>query len=169
MMDNEELSRVAKERAVGLGLCEEWTMCWGNPDRQGLLDKYLHGIDFCIKHDYPGAGFLKENFGLDLLHRNQIFVDENVHLRNLQGMVVLNGGCSGVLLFDGLSVCDLYVLNDSDVTVDCGHLSKVFINVYGHGKVDVTQRDAASVYVYLHGDDCRVSAKGDVLTRISGK
>lgn len=55
-----ELSNTLKNRAILLGLCTEWTEGWGNPDKQGLIDKYLHGIDFCIKHDYPTVDFIEK-------------------------------------------------------------------------------------------------------------
>lgn len=165
-MKEEELSMTLKGQAVSLGLCKEWTEGWGNPDPQQLIDKYLHGIDFCIKHDYPGNEFIKRNFDKELLHKNGIFVDEEVHLRNVKGRCVLNGRCKGMLLFDGLSVCDLYVRHGSEVVIDCSRLSKVFINVYDQAKVKVKQVDAASVYVYKHGEQCAVDIEGDVMIRM---
>ena len=168
-MKDEELSRTLKAQAVGLGLCEEWTDGWGNPDPQGLIDKYLHGIDFCIKHGYPDKEFIKRNFDRELLHMNGIFVDEEVHLRNSKGMVVLNGNCRGMMMFDGMAACDVYVIGDGKITVDCSRLSKVFVNVYGNAKVRVVQEDAASVYVYMHGNGCQADTKGDVMVRKSDK
>lgn len=168
-MKNEELSKTLKAQAVGLGLCEEWTRGWGNPDPQGLIDKYLHGIDFCIKHGYPGDEFIKRNFDKELLHRNHIHVDEEVHLRNPKGTVVLLGKCRGMLLFDGWTVCRVYVLGESDVTIDCGHLSKVFVDLHGCAKSHILQDEAASVYVYKHGDACVAETKGDVCVRNSEK
>lgn len=50
-MNEKDLSRTLLTQAVSLGLCTQWTEQWGEPDQQGLIDKYLHGIDFCIKKD----------------------------------------------------------------------------------------------------------------------
>lgn len=80
---------------------------------------------------------------------------------------VLNGSCKGTLLFDGFSICDLYVRHDSEVTIDCSQYCKIFINVYDRAKVNVIQRGIASVYVYIHGEDCVVETEGDVLQRKS--
>lgn len=166
-MNDKDLSRTLLNQAVSLGLCTEWTEQWGSPDQQALIDKYLHGIDFCIDKGYPTNTFIKENFDRDILHKNNIFVDEDVQKRNMSHTAVLNGSCKGTLLFDGFSICDLYVRHDSEVTIDCSQYCKIFINVYDRAKVNVIQRGIASVYVYIHGEDCVVETEGDVLQRKS--
>lgn len=166
MTDN-ELNKMLKAQAIGLGLCEEWTEGWGNPGQQELIGKFLHGIDFCIGHDWPSASFIENHFDKGILHKNQIFTNEEVQLKDLHGEVVFNGNCKGMVLAGGVTVCDLYVRHDCELTVDCKGMSKVFINVYDRAQVKVLQRDAASVYVYLHGDGCQMEGKGDVMTRKS--
>ena len=94
-------------------------------------------------------------------------MDEDVQKRNMSQISVLNGNCKGTLLFDGFSVCDIYVRHDSEVTIDCSQYCKVFINVYDRAKVNVIQKDIASVYVYIHGEDCIVGTDGDVMQRKS--
>jgi hypothetical protein len=169
MFKRNNLSNELKTQAIGLGLCEQWTKAWGNPNKQELINKFLHGIDFCLKHDYPTNEFIKKNFEKEILHRNNIFVDEDVQKRNARQIVVLQGKCTGTLLYDGMTSADVYVRHDSEVTIDCNRLSKVFISVYDRAKVNVIQRDGASVYVYLHGGDCEVKAEGDVMTRRSAE
>lgn len=159
------LSETLKDKAIRLGLCDEWTSQWGMPDKQGLIDKYIHGIDFCIKHDYPSIEFIKRNFEKDLLHENNIFVDEDVQSRNLKCVAVLNGGCTGTLLFDGYSTCTVYARHNSNVTIDCSYMSKVFIHVYDRAKVKALQSQCASVYILTHGDECEVNTKGDISVR----
>nr|DAV72141.1 MAG TPA: hypothetical protein [Caudoviricetes sp.] len=166
-MNEKDLSRTLLNQAITLGLCQPWQQSWGTPDQQGLIDKWLHGIDFAIKHNYPTNTFIKENFDKDILHKNGIFVDEDVQKRNIPQIAVLNGNCKGTLLFDGFSVCDVYVRHDSEVTIDCSQYCKVFINVYDRAKVNVIQKDIASVYVYIHGEDCVVETDGDVMQRKS--
>lgn len=167
-MNTEELSKMLKGQAVSLGLCKEWTEGWGMPGQQELIDKFLHGIDFCIKHDWPNVDFIKRNFDTNILHENNIFADENVHLRNENGIIVLNGKCTGMVMEGGFSVCDIYVRHDSDVIIDCNGLSKVFVNIYNKSHVKVIQSDAASAYVYLHGDECVAETNGDVMIRKTG-
>ena len=164
-MNDNELSKALKGQAVSLGLCEQWTQGWGESSRQELIDKYLHGIDFCIDKKYPTHVFIKEHFDKGILHKNNIFIDEDVQARNMSHISVLNGNCTGILLFDGFASCDVYVRHDSDVTIDCSRFSKVFINAYDRARVKVVQKDMASVYVYIHGEGCTVEAEGDVLQR----
>ena len=70
---------------------------------------------------------------------------------------------NGNIEFDG----HVYIRHDSEVTIDCSRLSKIFISVYDNAKVNVTQRDGASVYVYLHGENCSVESDGEVMIRRS--
>ena len=66
-----KLSEELKSQAIGLGLCEQWTNSWGNPSEQELINKFLHGIDFCIKHDYPTNEYIKKNFDKDGNRKNK--------------------------------------------------------------------------------------------------
>lgn len=68
-MNEKDLSRTLLNQAITLGLCQPWQQSWGTPDQQGLIDKWLHGIDFAIKHNYPTNTFIKENFDKDILHK----------------------------------------------------------------------------------------------------
>lgn len=168
-MNREELSNTLKNKAINLGLCKEWTEGWGDPDRQELIDKFLHGIDFCVDNRFPTPEFIKQNFDKELLHDNNIFVDESLHLRNLHGIAVLKGNCKGMLMFDGLAVCDLYVCDGCDVIISCSGMSKVFVNLYDNAKVTVMQKDIAGAYIYYHSEDCHYETNGDVLVRKSLK
>ena len=58
-MNEKDLSRTLLNQAITLGLCQPWQQAWGTPDQQGLIDKWLHGIDFAIKHNYPTNTFIK--------------------------------------------------------------------------------------------------------------
>lgn len=160
-------SDVLKSQAIGLGLCQQWTDGWGKCNEQELINRFLHGIDFCIKHDWPSNEYIKKNFDRETLHRNNIYVDEDVQRRNPRQIVVIQGRSTGTVLYDGYTVADVYVRHDSEVTIDCSRMSKVFISVYDRAKVNVIQKDGASVYVYLHGEGCSVNADGDVMMRKS--
>lgn len=168
-MNESELSKTLLNKAKVCGLCEEWTNAWGKPDKQGLINKWMQGIDFAIKNNYPSLDFIKQNFEKELLHKNNIYVDEDVHCRSIKHKSVLCGKCNGLMMFDGFDCCNIFVRHDSFVTIDCRQMSKVFISVYDNAKVKVLQYDTASVYVYLHGDSCTAECKGDVNLRKSSK
>ena len=167
-MKEKQLNERLKRDARINGLCDQWYNSWGtNNNMQQLIDKYLRGLDFVCKRDFPSLSFIKENFSTEILHSNNIFIDEDIQLKNPKNICVLNGQCTGSILFDGYSICDVYVRHNCDITIDCSKFSKVFINVYGKSKVRVCQKDIASVYIYIHGECSTIETDGNVLIRKS--
>ena len=160
-----DISSYLKKKAIDMGLCKEWSDNWGNPDKQELIDKYLKGIDFCIKHDYPNLSFIKKNFDHDLLYKNHVYIDEDVYEKDISHIAVFNGQCRGFLSFKGVSACDLYIRHKSEIRIDCTGFSKIFINLYDNAKINIRQKDLSSVYVYRHGKKNVLNSEGNVITR----
>ena len=157
-----------KKQAHQLGACKKGLDNLEKLNHQELINRFVHFIDFIIeKHDFPSNEFIKKNFDKALLAHNNIYVDAEFERRNARQVVVVQGESKGVLLYDGMTCADVYVRHNSEVTIDCSRLSKVFISVYDNAKVNVTQRDGASVYVYLHGDSCSYETDGEVMIRRS--
>jgi hypothetical protein len=167
MFSRNKLSSDLKKQAISLGLCEQWQNTWGNPNEQELINKFLHGINFCLAHNYPSNEFIKKNFDEEVLHRNNIYVDCDIQRRNPRQIVVVQGKSTGLIMYDGYNTADVYVRHDSDIVVDCTRMSKIFISVYDNAKVKVIQKDGATVYVYTHGDKCQVEVEGEVMIRKS--
>lgn len=161
------LGKQLKSQAEGLGACEKGLNGLERLNEQELINRYVHFIDFCIKVDFPSNECIKENFDKSLLEHNNIYVDAEFERRNARQVVVVQGKSVGNLMYDGYTCSDVYIRHDSEVTIDCSRLSKVFISVYDRAKVHITQRDGASVYVYLHGDNCSVESEGEVMVRRS--
>lgn len=159
-MDN-TISEQLKSKAVNLGLCEEWTNNWGTPDEDELAEKYIRGIDFAIKHDFPSASFMKKHFN-GVIQRHGIYVDENINLNN-PNMTITNGTCNGIIQFDKFATGRLYIRHDSDITVKVSGLSKIFISTYDNCKLNIDCTDEAIVYVYKHGGN--ITYSGNVLIR----
>ena len=168
MFGKKNIGKLLKSQAEELGACQQGLENLDKLNEQELVNRYVHFIDFAIAKDYPSNDFIKKNFDADLLHRNNIYVDEFVERRNARTVVVVQGKCSGSLFYDGWTASDIYVRHDSDITIDCSRFSKVFISVYDNAKVRVIQHDAASVYVYRHSDNCEIITEGDVMQRRSG-
>ena len=57
-----KLQEELKQMAIVHGLCAQWQREWGNPDLAGLCDKYIRGLDFCIKHDFPSIEYMEKHF-----------------------------------------------------------------------------------------------------------
>ena len=165
MFGKQSLGKKLKLQAESLGACEEGLSGLEKLNEHELINRYLHFIEFAIDKDWPSNEFIKKNFDKALLEHNNIYVDSEIERRNARQIVVVQGKSHGVLLYDGFTTADVYVRHDSEVTIDCSRLSKVFISVYDNAKVHVIQRDGASVYVYKHSENCEIKAEGDVMQR----
>lgn len=161
------VGKLLKSQAEALGACEKGLSGLEKLGEHELINRYIHFIDFAIDVNWPSNEFIKENFDKSLLEHNNIYVDAEFERRNARQVVVIQGESKGVLLFDGMTTSDVYIRHDSEVAIDCSRLSKIFISVYDNAKIHVTQRDGASVYVYLHGENCSVESDGDVMIRRS--
>lgn len=162
---NEEIMSGAK----ACGICEEWYDMMKDADKDGLLDMYKRGIDFVIKHSFPENSYLLSHSTDEIRHKHLIFIDETVPEGGENGTYVFNGTCRGQISFDRYSASTLHIRDNSQVVISAKGLSKVFINVYDHSRVEIIQEDAAKVFVYFHGETCHISSHeesyGNVLIR----
>lgn len=143
-----KLSDKLKQEAIGRGLCLQWQSEWkDDTSREGLIEKFLTGIDFCIANDWPDKELAKKRFG-DIIHEHGIYVDEEVHLEQVNGMVVLLGHCTGSISSDWFSVSDIYILHDSEVTVTASDEAKVYVNKDDAATVTCEKRDRAEIKEY---------------------
>jgi len=157
-MNNLALNRTLREQARNLGLCDQWYKDWGMLEsRQQLIEKYIRGIDFCIKHDYPSLDFARENFPLHLRLSNGIFIDDNVDASNLK-IAVLLGKSEGDLRYDGLRSCNVYVRHNSKVNIEAKDGAKVFVETYEDCQVETHTDSISKIFVYRHGGTCTGNA-----------
>ena len=158
-----EKQEFLKQQAVGLGLCTQWQDEWGQPSDIELIQKYIRGIDFCIKHNFPSNEYIKRNVDVELLHLNGIFVDETINIsrNNPQKILILNGMCVGSIDVDGFSIRTIYIRGDSCINITAKGFSRTFIRVYDNARVNVIANGGAKAFVYRHGGN--ISGSGYVL------
>lgn len=153
-MENKELNKVLKKRAVELGLCKKWQREWdGEETRQELIEKFLMGMDFCLKNRYPRKEFIVANFPEEMLRRNGVFVDEDfgsdgIATYGTLHAVVLLGRCRGRLRIDGYGAWTVYVADESDVEVSATGGALVFVELWHDGKVTAEGDEESRVRVY---------------------
>lgn len=156
------VSEELKDKAISLGLCDEWTDAWGNPTKEELVDKYLSGLDFCVLNGYPSNEFIKTHFG-EVAEKKGVFVDKkNIDLHNPK-IVVLNGDCSGDIKLDEFSVSEIHVRHSSSVNIIIEEYAMAFIRVYDNAEVTVSNNGYKRSFIYKYGGETHVS--GDVLVR----
>lgn len=144
------LSETLKQQARSLGLCDEWFGEWAdNCNQQELIDKYVRGIDFAIKNQYPSNDFIKNNFDHELLNKNLIFIDEFINEENApSGIYIINGECSGAICLSPWAVATIYVRHTSSVNIVASDFAKVFVRLYDNAEVETSTNDGAVVKVY---------------------
>ncbi len=163
MMKDKELSEKMKAEAINLGLCRQWTEEWEDGStKDEMVEKFVRGIDFCIRHDWPSPELMQREFG-DVMHAHGVYANEPVSAKNLP-TVVLNGDCRCEALYDGCSTGDIYVRHTSILNLKVEFLAKAFVEMYGNSRVAIDAEPGTKVFVYRYGGEI-VSANGDITIR----
>lgn len=158
---SEELKELARNQKISQ-LCDEWYDGWGNPTKEGLVDKYINGQDFCIENDFPTNEYIKEHFG-EIAERKGVFTDnKHVDLHN-PPIVILNGDSEATILINEFHTCDIYVKHNSKANIMIDEYAKAFIRVFGNAEVTVSSNGYSKSFVYQYGGS--VSKSGNVVVR----
>nr|DAL37976.1 MAG TPA_asm: hypothetical protein [Caudoviricetes sp.] len=158
-----KLSLRMKSEAVDLGLCQKWTEEWADgTSKDGMVDKFVRGIDFCIEHNWPSPKVMKRDFG-DVIHNHGVYVDENVDAHN-PPIVILNGECVANVTYTGTATGEVYVRHQSEARIRVEGLTRCFVNLYDEGSVSIDCDDGCKVFVYQYGG-CVRKVAGDVTIR----
>lgn len=145
----QDLSKRMKKEAISLGLCEKWQNEWiDNTSKDEMAEKFVKGIDFCIKHDWPSAKFIKKNFG-DVIHRHGVYVDENFITDS--PTTILWGDCDGEIIVGRNETKTAYVKHNSKLRLHAGANSIVFISIYDNAELNITCDKTSKVFVYRYG------------------
>lgn len=144
------LSARMRKEAVGLGLCGKWQEKWTkDTDVDGMLDMFVDGQDFCIKHDWPSVDVLKK-YGGGRLRAHGVYADEEFEARNVRTVIAV-GGCKGMVTADDRQVTTVYARHGSKVRIEAKGEARVFVMLYDEAGVEVESKDNARVFVYRHG------------------
>lgn len=157
-------SEKLKLQAIKLGLCDEWQRKWSkNHSDQELIDKYIRGLNFCLKHDFPKVQDIKKNFDKKLLHANGIWCDEVV--RKISSKMIINGNCFGRLNFKDFDTATIYLRHASKLTVNVKDYARVNVFCRDHCDLTIDNRGFNQCFVYRYGNRVKIHAFGDVIIR----
>ena len=160
-MDNKELSTTLKKDAVLAGLCQQWTDEWADDStRDDLLDKYIRGIDFCLKHNYPAPDFIKQHFDADYLCEKGVYVDlvDNIQLKPVN--IILG---NSIIKAEVSSNCNqIYACHNSELYLDVCYKTKIWVTVMDYAKVHINCRKGSKVYLHKYSSSCFIEYVGDV-------
>lgn len=144
----ENLREILKTQAESLKACKKGLRDLPSTP-QGLIERWKQNLDFALANDFPSLDFIKANFDAQLLHDNQIYVDEHLNLSDApNGVYVLNGECSGTIHFREWAAATVYVRHNSKINIIAEDFAKVFVRVYDEADARVCEIDYAVVRVY---------------------
>lgn len=159
------ISEDLKQQAVKLGLCEEWTNGWGNPNLDNLVEMYISGIDYAIKNNYPSNEYIKKYFG-KVAEDHGVFTDSNINVTN-PDIAILNGNTKGKITLSGFVSRDIYVRHDSDIEIEIKDNARAFIRIFDNARVTVDNQSENKVFVYKYIDRFKgkIYTSGNVVVR----
>lgn len=165
-MTDKELSDKLKLKAISLGLCKEWTNGWGNPDKYELCEKYIRGIDFCLLNRYPSNEIIKKEFA-GVREKFNIFVDDtNLFISNPKWSI-FNGSCDCVVTFNDFGIGEMYVKDNSHVSLVALDNSIVHVSLIDDAKLDIVSSKYTKVFVYTNTPKniSKVDVKGKLMIK----
>lgn len=134
-MTDRELSISLREIGRAKGMCDKFFDEWKDDDDiDTIIDRFVPGMDFCIKEDYPTLDFICKHFRKEDLHRHNIYVDEELSLDGDNGYYCFLGSCRATLSVDGFKAVTVYVRHNSEVNVTASNGAKVFVRYYDNSK-----------------------------------
>lgn len=155
-----------RSKAIMFGLCQEWQDGWSyNLTKQELINKYKKGARFVCQHNFPSIDYIEENFDKSLLHENGLFVNEHICLENKNGFIATHGKCTGSIKFNKMIAAAIYLRHDSDITIEVGGVSTIFVEMYDNAKVKIIQSGMGKVYVRKNSENITVDSIGTILLR----
>lgn len=159
-MDNKEINKKLRDRAIALGLCKEWQGQWNEEwTEDKMIAKYKEGIDFCLANDYPSNDFIKANFSKDALRWGGVLIDERYSVNNRR-TVVIKGNSEIKARYNGSRIGNVYVTDNSTLALTARDNSHVIVHVLGEAAVTAEQCDSARLLVIRHSATCSIVATG---------
>ncbi|MCM1353772.1 MAG: hypothetical protein NC038_04065 [Paludibacter sp.] len=141
-----EIQEELKQQAVSLGLCKQWQDEWVSPDLRELCSKYIRGLDFCIKHDYPSLAYLEEHFR-GKTEPFGIYISEYADVSG-QRNVIANGDCR--LYVNATCGCAITIRHNSEVHIVVPDDVLVYVSLYDNGRLFVEQKGLCSRVCVSH-------------------
>lgn len=175
-MTDTELSIKLRTDARKLGLCDKWFGEWkDDTSRKELIEKFIHGLDFCIERRWPAKQFILHHFDQQLLRDNGILVDDirSYPVRNQESRrliyltdYVLIGESSTVIRYSFRPhMCNVWARDTSKVKVDVKYGAFILIHLFDKAQADVVTDLVSKVTVIRHSSDTTVTKQGCVTVK----
>lgn len=163
-MGDKNLSECLKSEAVRLGLCDQWKAEWeDNSEPQQLIDKFIKGIDFCLRRKWPTPEFIRQNFDAKLLRENGIIANDKHSVRNKNHIVIL-GESECTIRLDWGHPSIIYANGSSNVTIVVNTREKVSVEIRDSARVSILPNKdyPCDIHVFDFSDDSTIIAPKSV-------
>ncbi len=136
----EIVNEVLRNDALRCGICSDFYDPWEgyNKNRQELVKMFFAGLDFCIDHHFPQKEKIKKFFPADFLRKNNILVDDKFSLLNPR-YAVLIGNSESTIRYNGITVAQLYLLDEAKAEVAVKGQAHVIIHVHDRAQVNIVE------------------------------
>lgn len=165
-MNDKELSDKLKSQAISLGACEKGINEWGEPDKYELAEKYIKNIEFCLLKRFPSNEMLKKEFA-GIREKFNVFVDDtNLFISNPKWSI-FNGSCDCVVTFNDFGIGEMYVKDNSHVSLVALDNSIVHVSLIDNAKLDIVSSKYTRVFVYTNTPKniSKVDVKGKLMIK----
>ena len=152
---SKELAKQAKRHRI----CAEWhTRLKNLSDKPAMIEMYLAGIDFCLANDYPSNDFIRRYFKGDM-ESHGVFLDDSVDLTNPKKCVAL-GNTKGNIEVNGYSVSEIFVKNDSELSIVAKDDAFVMVDAFDNSTIHVWTYGSVNRYgnAKIHSKELDFSA-----------
>lgn len=157
------ISEELKQQAIECGLCKQWQAEWGTPTTKDLCDKFIRGIDFCIKHNYPSIDYMDKHFK-GKVEQYGIYINEEA-ISQGQSDIIANGN-SKIDVY-APAVCDIYVRHNSHIRLRVPRNGFVYVSMFDNCTLEVVEKgENAEICVSLYGGEI---INGKLVTRVYNK
>lgn len=164
MKIGKELAKQARRK----GICDEWYgNLKGTTDTAALLDLYLRGIDFCMATNYPSNDYIRANF-TGKIESYGVHLDELLSERSPKKIIAL-GKCTGVITAEGYAVTEVYLKDETALSIAAEGHSFVMIDMYGNTDLTVYAREDSKVCVNHFSGNLIVHKEGNAIVKIKEK
>lgn len=158
---------LAKQAKIN-GICEDWYLILKNEkDIDSLLDMYIKGIDFCLSNDYPSNDFIRKNFK-GKMEAHGIHLDEVIDIVNERKVIAL-GKTMGTVEITDYEVSEIFVKNNSELTITASGNSFVMVDIFDDSKVTVSASDDSKVVINRYGGKVFQDSKDDSCIKLIEK
>ena len=169
-MNDKDLSKDLKNKAIALGLCRQWQREWTTDDKDKLCSMYIEGLDFCVANNYPSVTYMKDNFE-GVMQKHGIYVDDRIDIYSPKlRTYIINGSSTGNIVLDDFDLCEIYVRHNANINIISKGQSSVYVSVFDNSNVSIFKESHLSrVHVYKYSDESVLDCKGEDISIKEGK